>query len=177
MRSHRSRGQSLVEFALVIPLFLTLLLGVVDMGHVIWASSSLGAAAREAARYAIVHGGSASNPCPVGPPGPDVQLPVNVTASCPYPAPSRQSIVDTALNAALGVGGTLNATVCYGTGCSGNTDAVVGTDGNGQPVYATDIRGTPVTVVVSSDIGLVVPALLGFSNFHLSGTSTMLVNY
>jgi hypothetical protein len=58
-------------------------------------------------------------------------------------------------------------TVCYGTGCSGNTDAV----------GANNTRGTPITVVVSSTVGLVVPSLLGRSSFSLSGNSTMVVNH
>ena len=166
MRRRRSRGQSLVEFSLVIPLFLTLLVGVVDMGRVVWATSALGAAAREGARYAIVHGGTASTFCPAGPPGPAVTSDqLVVTASCPYPSPSKQAVVNAATNAAIGVGGALTVTVCYGTGCSGDTDA------------GTNARGTPVTVVVSTNIGLVIPSLLGFTSFNLSGTSTMLVNH
>jgi TadE-like protein len=60
-RSRRgSAGQALVETALILPLFLTLLLGIVDMGRAVWATTSLASAAREAARYAIVHGGTAA---------------------------------------------------------------------------------------------------------------------
>ncbi len=164
-RSRRaSRGQALVETALVLPLFLALLLGVVDLGRAVWATTSLNSAAREAARFAIVHGGSASTVCPVGPAGPDAVIPA-ADASCPYPSPSKQAIVNAAMSAAIAGGSNVTVTVCYGAGCSGNTDTT------------NNVRGQPITVVVTSTVGLVVPALLGRSSFTLSGTSTMVVNH
>lgn len=53
-RPRRSAGQSLVEFALVIPLFLLLLFGVFDAGRLVYMNSVLSQAAREAARVASV---------------------------------------------------------------------------------------------------------------------------
>jgi Flp pilus assembly protein TadG len=57
LRSRRkpSRGQTLVEFALVIPLFVLLLFGIVDFGRAVLASNSISNAAREGARTAIVN--------------------------------------------------------------------------------------------------------------------------
>lgn len=46
------KGQSLVEFALVIPVFLLLLLGVIDFGRVFHAYLTLDHAGREGARAA-----------------------------------------------------------------------------------------------------------------------------
>lgn len=169
--TERSRGQALVEFVVIIPVFLFLLMGIVDFGRVIWATTSLASAAREAARFAIVHGGSATDACPVGPPGVDSlrtdSTPPTVTASasCPYPAPSKQSIVDAATSAAVAAGSSITVSVCYGTGCSGNTDT------------GTNARGQPVTIVVTSTVNLATPAILGMSSFTLSGSSTMLVNH
>ncbi|MEO7117701.1 MAG: TadE family protein [Candidatus Limnocylindrales bacterium] len=54
----RDRGQALVEFALVLPILATLLFGLLDVGRVVWAQDSISNAAREGARFAIVHGGS-----------------------------------------------------------------------------------------------------------------------
>jgi Flp pilus assembly protein TadG len=48
----RSRGQSLVEFALILPVFLTLTLGVVDGARVFSAYIAITNAAREGALYA-----------------------------------------------------------------------------------------------------------------------------
>ncbi len=48
------RGQALVEFALVIPIFLLLLFGIVDVGRMVYMNSTLSQAAREGARVASV---------------------------------------------------------------------------------------------------------------------------
>jgi Flp pilus assembly protein TadG len=53
-RRHRSGGQALVEFALVFPLIMLLLFGVVDFGRAIFAYNTLSEAARQANRLAIV---------------------------------------------------------------------------------------------------------------------------
>jgi Flp pilus assembly protein TadG len=49
---HRSNGQALVEFALVVPVFLLLLLSLIDVGRYVFMNSTLSQAAREAARMA-----------------------------------------------------------------------------------------------------------------------------
>lgn len=50
----RSRGQSLVEFALVIPIFLLILFGMIDIGRLVYINNSLSEGAREAARWGSV---------------------------------------------------------------------------------------------------------------------------
>ena len=47
----RQWGQGMTEFALALPIFLILLLGVIEMGHLLYMYSSVYAGAREAARY------------------------------------------------------------------------------------------------------------------------------
>jgi Flp pilus assembly protein TadG len=54
-RPHRSRGQGLVEFALVLPLFVLLLVAIFDLGRAVFAYNTLTNAAREGARIAIVN--------------------------------------------------------------------------------------------------------------------------
>lgn len=49
-----SRGQGLVEFALVLPVLLLIFMGILDFGRAIFAYNSLANAAREGARVAIV---------------------------------------------------------------------------------------------------------------------------
>lgn len=51
----RHKGQALVEFALVIPLFLLLLVGLFDLGRAVFSYNTLTNAAREGARIAIVN--------------------------------------------------------------------------------------------------------------------------
>jgi Flp pilus assembly protein TadG len=51
----KSRGQTLVEFALVFPLLILLLMGIFDFGRAIFLYNSLTNAAREGARLALVN--------------------------------------------------------------------------------------------------------------------------
>lgn len=55
-------GQALVEFVLVIPIFLVLLFSIITFGLYIFYNQQLENAAREAARYAAVHSSSAQCP-------------------------------------------------------------------------------------------------------------------
>lgn len=50
----RDRGQTLVEFALIIPLFLLVVLGLFDMGRAVFYYSTISNASREAVRLGIV---------------------------------------------------------------------------------------------------------------------------
>jgi Flp pilus assembly protein TadG len=60
-RADRSiRGQSLVEFALVLPLFLLLLIGIAEFGRAWMTRNILTGASREAVRVAAVQGNTAS---------------------------------------------------------------------------------------------------------------------
>src|SRR5688572_10189771 len=59
-RHASSRGQSLVEFALVLPLCLLLLMAVVDFGRMMAMNAAAATASREGARYGVAHGESGS---------------------------------------------------------------------------------------------------------------------
>ena|SRR5688500_6986644 len=50
----RRRGQAMVEFALIIPIFLLMIFGIIDLGRAVYAYSTLNNAAREGARVAAV---------------------------------------------------------------------------------------------------------------------------
>ena len=54
----RSRGQSLVEFALILPLFLIFVAACLDLGRVFYANISLTNAAREGAMQAAAKDGT-----------------------------------------------------------------------------------------------------------------------
>ena len=67
-----ARGQALLEFALVLPLFLSLVFGVIDLGRLVYQNSVVSQAAREGARVAAVEAswiGSSAATCntPGGP--------------------------------------------------------------------------------------------------------------
>lgn len=53
-RRTERRGQSLVEFALILPVFILLLVGLFDLGRAVYGYNTVSNASREAARVAIV---------------------------------------------------------------------------------------------------------------------------
>jgi hypothetical protein len=72
--SDEQRGQSLVEFALLLPLMLLIITGLFDVARAVWEENTLAYAAREGTRYAIVHGSA-------GVPPADPTDPTNATCS------------------------------------------------------------------------------------------------
>ena len=180
-RRDASLGQGLVEFGLVLPIFLAVLIGMVDIGRAVWANNAVANAAREAARFASVHGGSCEDLtstgctstyyCPVGTAVSTAAIPA-ASSSCPYPSNSKQSIYDTANSYMIAGGTSSTVTACYfnpttANSCTGNTD---GSGGN-------NARGMAVTVVVSSQVPMIVGSLIGVGTLNVSGTSTMLINH
>ena len=67
-RSRRSRGQALVEFALIFPIFMLALFGIIDVGRYVYVSNSLNEASREGARFGSVEQWQYSCPASVGSP-------------------------------------------------------------------------------------------------------------
>lgn len=176
-RRRSSGGQGLAEFALVLPIFLVILIGMVDIGRAVWANNTVANAAREAARFAAVHGGSceelvaggacsSTNFCPVGPAAAETVIPAT-SPFCPYPSPSKQSIYNTATKFLVAGGAGTTVTACYGTGCSGDTE-ISG---------ATNRRGTAVSVTVTSQVPMILGSFLGVGTINVSASSTMLVNH
>ena len=164
----------MVEFALAIPIFLMLLIGLFDLGHVVWVNNSIATASREGARLAVVHGGAWSQFCPQGPLSPNWTGTVDSAQDCGFEPSTLDPLVDhregikaEAARWLSGVGGTTTVSVCYGdvATCANDVDEV----------GATNERGTQVTVTVTTTVGLAAPALLGLGDFTLS--AVMLVNH
>jgi hypothetical protein len=84
MKSHRgSRGQALVEFALIAPLLFLMVGGIITLGMGVFYQQQLTNAAREAARYAAIH--SETSQCPTRsnlPPRPGMLPPTWVDNDC-----------------------------------------------------------------------------------------------
>ena len=59
-------GQSLVEFALLMPIMLLIITGLFDVARAVWEENTLAYAAREGTRFAIVHGSAGLGPLPDG---------------------------------------------------------------------------------------------------------------
>ena len=95
VRRDDGRGQSLVEFALVLPLFLILVFGVVDGGRAIFAFNQMSQIARTVARTASTACFQTATPCDAAS-GPistaitdasvGLQAPLTVTVTCIDPA-------------------------------------------------------------------------------------------
>ena len=160
----REGGQGLVEFAVVVPVFLLLCIGTLDIGRAVWANDSLANAAREGARYASVHGGSDITACPTGP-----SLAGAPLSGCPTWSPdSKEPTRISTRGSLVAPGSDIVVSVCYyaTTPCTGNTDQS----------GASNDRGAFVTVTVTSRLNLVLPSLVGMEGFDLSGSSTVIVN-
>jgi Flp pilus assembly protein TadG len=100
---HGDHAQALVEFAFVLPIFLLVVTGLIDVARAVWEENTLAYAAREGTRYAIVHG-AGGNPR-VGP----IASTVNPTQF------NTGNIVTVVRNAAVGVG-NIDVTVEYPLG-------------------------------------------------------------
>jgi len=55
-RRHRSSGQSLVEFALVVPVAIAILAGIIQFGTAFWAQNTLTQIVRDTGRWAATQG-------------------------------------------------------------------------------------------------------------------------
>ncbi len=132
-RSAAGSGQSLVEFALVFPLIILIVLGVFDFGRAILAANEVADAAREGARTAIVNQNTADIESRAAAQGTALGIP----ASC---AGSGPGVCVTFLHS-----GSLSATP---------TPAACSTLEVGcQAVVTVTYQYTPLTPVISNIVG------------------------
>ncbi len=171
-RRKTGAGQALAEFALVFPLFLLVVLLIVDVARAIFVYAVISDAAREGARYAIVHGSlSASDNPPVSGPGtgdPDGTV---------YVVPQSKAV-------AVGVDqSVLNVGVCWGFECQVPSNCSAGTNTATGPVV-----NIPVTVrtcyafrpITFTPIGFLLKFFGGSGNpaqFNLSAQSTLTITH
>lgn len=113
-RMRDDRGQSLVEFALVIPIFLLIVTGLIDVARAVWQENTLAYAAREGTRYAIVHGSASSDPVWPNNPDDNIDL-INVVRDAAIGVPNISVAVDWP--------DTVGGTACYDRGCRVSVDA------------------------------------------------------
>ena len=90
-------AQSLVEFALTLPIFLLVVTGLFDVSRAVWQENTLAFSSREGTRYAIVHG-SAGVP-PVGP----CSTHPCASSGAEFTSRNLQNIVDAVVGNAIGV--------------------------------------------------------------------------
>jgi Flp pilus assembly protein TadG len=145
----------MAEFALVAPLFFTLLFGIIEAGRFIFYYETLNHATREGARYAIVNGANTLG-CPTGPAAPG-------SSACDT---SGANVVTRVRSAAIGVPGTSVAVErCWWyTAC----DFVSHGDGD-------NARGANVTVTATYTYRSLVP-LVPLPQITVSAESSLVIN-
>ncbi|MDO8484629.1 MAG: TadE/TadG family type IV pilus assembly protein [Candidatus Limnocylindrales bacterium] len=165
-RTKGSGGQTLVEFALVLPLFLLLVFGLIDMGRLVYMNSTISQAAREATRVAAVEAswiGSTRSDC-------------NQTGGpvCPANVAAFRADVLAAANRMMAPFGSIADADLY-TSCTTTPPTPVTTT---TCNYLTDVAADqfasvrtelvfrPLTPVISSFI----------SSITTSGSATMVIN-
>jgi Flp pilus assembly pilin Flp len=59
---HDTRGSAMVEFAIIVTLFLTIVAGIIDLGHAFYLQHIVTNASREGARYGVAYRVDPNNP-------------------------------------------------------------------------------------------------------------------
>lgn len=101
-----SRGQAIVESAMTLILFLTLLFGVIEFGYAFYCYDQMSEAAKIATRYAIVHGATSASPA-------DAAAVQNFVLSNISGVDPSNVVVTTSWSPDNNPGSTVNVTVQY----------------------------------------------------------------
>jgi Flp pilus assembly protein TadG len=166
------RGQSMVEFALILPIFLLMLFGLVDMGRLVYANTALSQAARESTRLAAVQAswvGSTDAACN------QAGGPV-----CPANEAELRANVLVAANRMMTAVGTIAVGDLH-IGCTTETASTPSGAWTSPPLScataANRVPGSNVSARIAMDFDPITP-LLGqiFSSLSLSGSATMTIH-
>jgi TadE-like protein len=144
LRPAGRRGVTTVETALVILAFLTLVLGMIDLGMALLRNHLVCEAAREGARQAIIHGSLA--PSSMGAWGPNSVGPVAANDSAPLAQAVQPFLADFDPSTV-----TVQAQWLDGGNCPGQR----------------------VQVTVNATCPMMLPSLVGVSSLSLHASSTM----
>lgn len=166
------RGQALVEFALVAPIFILALLCIIEFGRAVYSTQMLHSAAREGARYAIVHGSASF--CPSGPmPGAQANV-------CD---PTAENVKDTVKSFASGIIGSNPAdyvvTVCWTKqhDLTPNACPANNAGNNFGEDQADNQRGSAVQVTVTYSYLSLLSPYVPLPRFVVNGETTLVVNF
>jgi Flp pilus assembly protein TadG len=170
-RRGRSLGQTLVEFALVLPIFFLLLFGLLDMGRLVYMNSTVSQAAREAARTGAVEAAWVGRTAPTYPNCNTVGGPV-----CPADVAALRADMLAAGNRMMAPFGSIAAADFY-TSCDpmGSAPTPVTTK---NCLTATDPVASPVisvrVVLIFRPLTPVVSQMFG--SITTSGSATMVIH-
>lgn len=189
-KRHRSRGQALVEFALVAPFFFLLLFSIIEFGRAVYYIQILNNAAREGARYAIVHGEKAII---TGPSGPSPSDTASWPAVSTSPDPTGANIAAAARNFAFGIIDTNSSDfqvtiqwrdfqpalppACLAAArCRTITLTTGGTVLSSSGDIGDNGRDNSVNVQVTYTFRPLIAAVVPLPTFTLTGGSTLVIN-
>lgn len=161
----RGRGQAMVEFALVAPIFFAMLFGIIELGRAVYYIQTVNNAAREGARYAIVHGGDSADPS-----GPTIDL--------PGLADFQGANVEAAVTQQL-VG--IDPTTVSVMRCWNGTPPMPASTpcDNDEDDYGPGFnqRGSAVYVRVTAEFRTLLDSLLPLPAITITGESTLVINH
>ena len=162
------RGQGLVEFALVIPIFLLLLFGLIDVGRLVYMNSVLSQAAREGARTASVEASwlGSSDPSCNTPGGP----------ICPADIATLQAHVTASVNKMVAPFGSIPSNKVYVSCVATSPPTGAWTTANPSPCV-NHSSGNLVSVRVLLTFSPITPVASGIvGSPTLAGAATMAIN-
>jgi Flp pilus assembly protein TadG len=168
--AERRRGQALVEFALVIPIFLLMVFGLLDMGRAVYSNHTLSQAAREAARLAAAQASWVGETTATEATCNTIGGPV-----CPADVAALKANVDAAANRmAVGLGVIPSAQVHMQ--CNPSTSAAPTGAWTGS-TCATRSSGSLVSVRIAYTFTMITPVVGQIAdNLSLSASATMVIN-
>ena len=174
-----SRGQSLVETALVLPIFLLILFGLVDVGRLVYTNSMTSQAAREGARLASVQArwigattaddvGCVASAAAITSLNPGAHV-------CPADVATMRANIQAAANSELVAAGQIAVTNVYVRCDAADATAPTGA-WTGASCTSSDIGDQVSVRVVLTYVPLtpIVGPMLG--SIVLSGSATMAIN-
>jgi hypothetical protein len=178
-RSDGTHGQALVEFALILPIFLVVLFGMLDAGRYVYMRSVLSQAAREGARVAAVEASwLESTAANCNQPGGPV---------CPANAPALAADALAAANRMVAPFGSIS-TLYISCDAAGSAPTGAWTSGTACTTNS-GVTGNVVSVRVLltynpiTPVGTLMPLMLGAGSagsftgpITVSGSATMVIN-
>jgi hypothetical protein len=165
-RRPRQCGQTLVEFALAVPLFVLALFGLLDMGRAVYTFNTLSQATREGARLAAVEAGwlGSTDPSCGTPGGPVCPADANALARDVTVAVNRMVVGLDPIRASQ-VNLTCDAVGSAPTGTWSSSSCANPGTGN-----VVSVRVTYTYVMLTPIVGQII------NGFPLSASATMVIN-
>jgi Flp pilus assembly protein TadG len=162
LQKPRHKGQATLELALVLPVFMTLILGIFEISRIFFYNVSVANASREAVRYASTSGTCKTSEGCKGTDGKEYYR------DC-------TGIQNTAISKSPGIGvKAADVTISYDTGPDGSGNPVAYKDGSNNPYTCANVpsmtQGYRIVVTVTKNFKLIIP-IPGLKNFNITSTS------